>query len=762
MNISTGDETVYVFTSQVHNTLSLLTSLQSDVDASNAFSKGCDFISKLATQSRFELSTESIPSVEDVTRRLQSICNTPELKEALQCNRAIIVYFVPGLGNPVDVYVSWTPPDKVSMRKNIRKLYTYLNRRGFNRLATDYEHLFEFAHAVLMQSSSDSNWCSISMLFNNLPDPQYLKIDGAWYSWTPDVQRHTITQEEIILVTPIIANKESLVILASYYLKDDAREFSSLKDSSEDTYYAVIRHLCEKFAFEVVQQYYAPLLQQNTVSLRKGLERSNISEDFLIYMGRRLEKTRSRQPFTYEFKYGKKNNLSCVDLYGIITKELVSNLPTIYKTVVDIQKSMYESLYDKINGLRVNCGWSFPNSEDIAFTPLVLKVEAAQRELQMKSRDHVIHPFQTFILGTLLIDHYQRYSADADYHFFYQSMKEALDVDTNGNNVDKRTYRHFLRMAWLICATTHDVGYPIQVYDDLSTELRNQVAKLFCLNHDSLGSTEKLRIEQVLYDDPRTVLILRRLSKAVAHFLNLEDEIKNEHGQGFLEDAIFWAIKRMTFDEPRHHEMASTIAVALKFLNNNPKEVIKQNESFSFIERHVLLPIMLHHIYEWPDRLETMKKSFIAMKNSEVDESIVNKGRAGEHLVDFLLKIIRRDNIIKFEKMPLVLLLIICDLFQEWGRPGSSLEGKEGEETEREWPIRIDGLLEGTEELKLTVNLVYDDEHGTQTFQERDYNKRKERVKFLKKALDRGVLKSFKAVFKSNLKNCPTIQLPRE
>ncbi len=532
-------------------------------------------------------------------------------------------------------------------------------------------------------------------------------------------------------------------------------------------------HLQELFARTVLAKFYAPLIQFNTRTLRVALQRTNISRSFLQAAGTRLD---AGAAFTYEFEdRGRKHKKRCcADFPELIYQDLIGKLDTIFDTTMEIEKSVYKYLREKelnvaypilrkclrSDGRHPKAPelWLFP--ADIDRQRLVQEVEYAQRALQMKTRDHVIHPFQTFLLGTLLINENEvafRRAIATSFHI-PEDDPELAETDSRKS----KAVRAFLKAAWFVASTMHDIGYPIQVFEDVSDALRRQIADLLDLDGELVASSQHLRIEGLLYDDPRSVLILRRLALGFYELIKekVPQSVLRRYGNGdrkqahaFLSRAFAWLLNRLTFVEMRH-EMVSTLAVAMLFLKTNPPGPLTaarfaQATELNPIERHVLLPVMLHHILDWPDL------------DLQADPDRGGTSPFGGQVLRSLLQILKKPDqagLMTFRDCPLAVLLAICDLFQEWGRPGGKSTGG--------FPNHIEGTIDFVDKLpKLTTELLY---RGGGVFkdsppkQQKDFRSRKPRVDRIDALFDRGCLDNLQAEFRCNLRGAQRIRLPRK
>jgi hypothetical protein len=381
----------------------------------------------------------------------------------------------------------------------------------------------------------------------------------------------------------------------------------------------------------------------------------------------------------------------------------------------------------------------------------------------MATRDHVIHPFQTFLLGTLVINSYQREFLEAIADDFGIEKKKIYDSDCNLSKEGK-ALQTFLKASWFVCSTMHDIGYPIEVFDKLSEALRKQIGVLLNLDEGLLSQPERLRIDHVMYDDPRTEIVLLRLVNGLYDAFHIPEQFEEQFGKEFLKKSLNWIIRRFAFVD-KHHDIASMLALALMFLKcDDPGHVneLTEEKDLSPVEKHVLLPVMLHHVLDWSGRIEKLKAK---VGNTEEINENVNKNATAIEMLDPLLSLfggcnscreeIFKHGLIKFEELPLAILLTICDLFQEWGRPGYT--------PKKHFPYRIDGQMNfvWNHFPTLEVKLNYNNAKDCLCLQQKDYNDRKPRVEKIDHIYDRGPLKAIRAEFSSNIGHNDPIPLER-
>ncbi len=68
-------------------------------------------------------------------------------------------------------------------------------------------------------------------------------------------------------------------------------------------------------------------------------------------------------------------------------------------------------------------------------------------------RDHMVHRFQVFLMGSLIIDSKHEFYTSTHKKFFNELASDSFDF------------------AWLMCSTFHDICYPIQKYDQINKNL---------------------------------------------------------------------------------------------------------------------------------------------------------------------------------------------------------------------------------------------------------------------------------------------------
>lgn len=222
-------------------------------------------------------------------------------------------------------------------------------------------------------------------------------------------------------------------------------------------------------------------------------------------------------------------------------------------------------------------------------------------------RDHMVHPFQVFLMGSIIIDKF--------YEKFLESYKRKL---SNASDED-------LDFAWLLCSTFHDFCYPIQMFDTLNRAL----FKKFLQTEAELPIY--LQTERILFEGEQLKLIDQLVSLYTHYGENPERTSWIFDDKCVIDNQIRSLLLKHIIKNRNHAPLS-----ALALLNTISKEEIAQmsynyrQTTFSTAVYPAALAIALHDnsiLQELPERCK-----------------------------------------ISFENMPLQFLLIYCDIAQEFGR----------------------------------------------------------------------------------------------
>jgi Holliday junction resolvase-like predicted endonuclease len=220
-------------------------------------------------------------------------------------------------------------------------------------------------------------------------------------------------------------------------------------------------------------------------------------------------------------------------------------------------------------------------------------------------RDHLIHSFQVFLMGAVIIDvHYDK---------FLQFYKKKL----------KNAQSDSVEFAWLLCSTFHDICYPVQMYESFN--------KNFFLDFlQSEVSPVLFQTEKLLLDDDH----LKYIDQLVALYT---------HFQGRKEQSEKW-------------EFDSMCKIDTNLRSMMVKEITNKNHAL--LSAIALLKKILAE--------EFVKRSFRLYKKGRFSTDVYPAALAIAMHDEKVLHKLRKT--ISLENIPLSFLLVYCDLVQECGR----------------------------------------------------------------------------------------------
>ena len=315
--------------------------------------------------------------------------------------------------------------------------------------------------------------------------------------------------------------------------------------------------------------------------------------------------------------------------YGDTLKRLVNEQLDGNSSDYQFVTEVFNALWQKYIGI--------PYSKFLkTFEPVLLHVFAEGEEIGEKYyRDHYIHQFQVFLLGTYIIDK------------LYDDFKGC-----KCNNPE---------IKWLIASSFHDIGYPVQLYDKWSGDFFKDFFKIDIKIADlelKYNFVDKSFLSCMGY------LIWELCRK------HREDSFKdNWLADPDKREIVTFFHKEIT--EKKSHCILSSLSL-LRLVQN-----------FSFEEKNMVvnklsknLPIDKGNNKNIDDICgEIVEKVFvpsalaIALHDKELWQSLRKESEKDNHT-----KVFRN---LEFEKDPLSFLLIFCDNIEEWGRPSKSSREKE-------------------------------------------------------------------------------------
>jgi len=242
-------------------------------------------------------------------------------------------------------------------------------------------------------------------------------------------------------------------------------------------------------------------------------------------------------------------------------------------------------------------------------------------KLDREYRDHFLHQFQVFLLGTLILD--------GIFHKFQDSYKKPF-IRIGKNGVFK---------SWLITSTFHDFAYPLERYtkwnDELFERLLNIKKSPTEVGFEKI-TTEKKFLEYL--DQIDNLLSCYKTSES--NWCCRKPHTTNEDLRRFLLNKIV---------HERNHGVLSSLALLKK---SESEQIQISDETLSTEIYPAAVAIAIHDEGIW--------QPFRGKKPSWREESC-------EWEEEFLKY--NYLNHLDFSKQPLSFLLIFCDTAQEFGRP---------------------------------------------------------------------------------------------
>lgn len=491
--------------------------------------------------------------------------------------------------------------------------------------------------------------------------------------------------------SPVFINHNSFVLTASFF---DGETWSQLRQDPARFHLMIRRHTV--LSQVVVLPLYSFILREAQHNLRDALQRRIVSESLLNSLAHRLHTDADSSPASPSVTV-----FTCADLRSHIYDDLWRSPDNVYGSVLRIQRSMYQRLHRE--GARLNAhpassdapppsvltyAWSLDDEDATGLlgtnhcgsravppswidylptrsplTDLLLEMETAQRAFRTSHRDHVVHQFQVFLQGLLLLNSFLPAFRQAFRSSLCQSeyLSGRLEWARTDTDID-----YLLRLTWFLAATFHDMGYPVQLIDDTIDNLRTQIAKLF--NDDdrillSKQSVSSLLLEPMFHTNPRLDILWDEVIRA----------FRDNVDSGVLSaEAWRYFLSFMAFHN-KDHPFGSVLTLGLSWLDNSERfKNVPTGWTTDGLHRllnwHVLVPIMVHHASSWgrvANGMADFKKHHLMNAMQIKQETLTGQ------------------TLFSFSKQPIAALLAFCDAVQEAGRPSGRTLGEQHAEEER-------------------------------------------------------------------------------
>jgi len=603
----------------------------------------------------------------------------------------IAVFFMPGTDAPIPFYYGNWPQNSSETSMKILSSYPdyhieHFDRRidevaqklrnldyPFDKLSSnesgviEFEHFFFWIRAFMdlqyrldysLSGLNDSVFPGTSIIKKYSPSQEFPTIR---YTNSTNIVKEivwkTTGNHPNMVISPIYINHDTFVLVVSFF-EDEL--FMNI-EKSDDTInnlknFNALHNVTSSALFDFI---YNAILREDNREIFKSLQRGLVSKNLLKQCSKNLRKG----SFSYEWK--RNGTFYSSDIRSHITGDYKDNPDNIFNVIVELEENMFNVLRDQIlnssyiksqSGLnnflkKSNLPDSLPNSK------LLKDIENTQRSLKMVNRDHIIHQFQVFLLGSLFINKYKEdfilslsnslsdFDNDDNFKQFFTNL-DLLDEHLILNDKTE-TIETILKFTWLITSLNHDIGYPVEVVDETIEELKEKVTELPSLSESYKVKMPKLNISPVMYDDPRAYILMKEIAYSIAARCGNFDDREN----------WWYLIRYLTFEKKRH-ELISVLSLGFKLISNKDINSFI-NSSFGFYSiSNILVPISLHHISDWEIKMKSQFEDY--PKNHAIREIVGGFQPKFENLK------------VSFTKNPIAVLLILCDSIQETGRPSGN------------------------------------------------------------------------------------------
>jgi hypothetical protein len=241
-------------------------------------------------------------------------------------------------------------------------------------------------------------------------------------------------------------------------------------------------------------------------------------------------------------------------------------------------------------------------------------------------RDHFIHQFQVFLLGTIIIDKINNLASDYRLKNFSEYYNSSLNIPSDTRLPDGYDLAN---IAWFITSAYHDIAYPVERSEEIFNKLFTNMMGI-----DDKNILTKINLEKLCYEGGygRQINQLCDLYTSIKTKSADQWKYNTEQVTDILIDEFFRKYVYELILERRDHGVLGSLIL---IHNSDPGD-----DGYSTVIYPSALAIALHN--------DLFKK--IKHKNT--------------------------NSTIKFESNPLAFLLRYCDLIQDWGRGNSGTNSK--------------------------------------------------------------------------------------
>ncbi len=269
-------------------------------------------------------------------------------------------------------------------------------------------------------------------------------------------------------------------------------------------------------------------------------------------------------------------------------------------------------------------------------------------DLERKYRDHFLHQFQVFLLGTRIIDD------------LYDTISEIYSTSLSGKAID-----HAVELAWLAASTFHDFAYPVERYSQWDEELFRRL--LGAPSPTSL-QLERIFVEEgfVEYLDQIASHLDRAADNSCGKWCYGQETMVNEKLRRFLMAKIV---------RDKNHGVLSAVAWLKKVRSD--KHTARNEQFMTWIAAPAATAMALHDMGVW----RPLSGKPVPWNESQTcwDSECIS---------------LKHTTCLNLKNMPMAFLLAYCDCVQEWGRPGADSSDSGGSQL-TDFRAALDGVVCG-------------------------------------------------------------------
>jgi hypothetical protein len=323
--------------------------------------------------------------------------------------------------------------------------------------------------------------------------------------------------------------------------------------------------------------------------------------------------------------------------------------------------------------------------------PLILQeFEPLLQQFSKRYREHFVHQFQVFLLGTIIFD----------------KVCDSCFLDLNKAEIEQ------IMQNWLLASSIHDLTYPLQEYDKWSSDFFvkqlniNEPLSFLELSNIYVEKRFANRVEYIISQLKDSWSIssgqVNKVFNAIRNFIYYEIANKKNHG---LMSASY-LLKTLEYQDQDIINIFLPAATAMALHDDEIWQVLSDqiNNYQPYLLDKILNPREKGNLIDIIENKELDENT----KDDKIARDLYEKeGSWKSTLYRELVDIVKTNPLphLCFEKQPIAFLLILCDNLQDSGRPCQNEEFNEMMELTN---IRLKDVVFQSElkELKIQMSFV--------------------------------------------------------